>query len=361
MLMPTLRSRYFAPNTRLQQAANGGKLIAQGERSDGVAAIQAGLCDLGYKMPASTRPDGSLDGIFGKETLGELCKFQSSKYLKADGIAGPKTLGALDEALLGRQGSAPKIPPKPKPSPPKVLPPNVPVNIEDLNYKIGSVDPALARDPGAGAWDSRPLTFSAATQAAGIIAAINSGATDVYPGPNATKHMKHYFGNTGRDYTIDLEGMIRSTNRAKQAMVAEANQAFRFIQLLPPGTHRFTSKSAESSYNYQNETNDWFFAIGGYSYWGKGIATVTEAGGPRRYEVEFHYHFFDRYNWDGGKEVRLPNPLGDPIVITDEFMGEFHRQGLAREFDCYGKVTRRFSWTGEKNFPDEQDILRPGR
>jgi len=360
--MPTLLSRYFAPSKRLQQAASGGKAIAWGERSDGVALMQAGLCDLGHKMPASTRPDGSLDGTFGKETQGELCKFQSSKYLKADGIAGPRTLGALDQALLARQGRAPIIPPKPKPPPPKPPPPpNVPVNIEDLNYKIGTVDPPVARDAGAGAFDSKPLTFSAATQAAGIIAATRSGATDIYPGFNATKHMKHYFEATGRDYTIDLEGMIRSTSRAKKTMVAEAQQAFRFIQLLPPGTHNFTSKSAESSYNYQNETNDWYFAIGGYSYWGKGIAKITEAGGQRSYDVEFHYHFFDRYNWDGGKQVTIPNPVGDPIVVTDEFMGEFHRQGLAREFDCYGKVTRRFSWTGDATFPDEQEILRSGR
>jgi hypothetical protein len=32
------------------------------------------------------------------------------------------------------------------------------------------------------------------------------------------------------------------------------------------------------------------------------------------------------------------------VKITDHFMGEFHRQGLAREFDCIGSLRRRFAW-----------------
>jgi peptidoglycan hydrolase-like protein with peptidoglycan-binding domain len=359
--MPTLRSRYFAPNKRLQNAASGGKLIARGERSDGVALLQAGLCDMGQKMPRSTRPDGSLDGVFGQETYDAVRTYQSSKKapaLTADGIAGPKTLGALDLDLLARQGHAPKVPAKPaKPEPKMPPPPNVPVNINDLNYKIGTADPQVTRDPGAGAWNSKPKSALAITQMAAILTATTRGYTNVYPGPNATRHMNHYFGNSGANYTIDLEDMIRSTDRAKKMMVLEWRQAQRFIQQLPVGTHHFTSKHAESSYNYKGETSDWFFAIGGYSFWGKGTATVSMQGAQKKYDVVFEYNFFDRYNWDGGKKVDIAG-----IEITDEFMGEFHRQGLAKEFDCYGKVTRRFSWVGNTNYPTNHDITHgPGR
>jgi hypothetical protein len=31
-------------------------------------------------------------------------------------------------------------------------------------------------------------------------------------------------------------------------------------------------------------------------------------------------------------------------TITDEFMTEFHKQGLAKAFDCYGSFRRRFAW-----------------
>ena len=42
---------------------------------------------------------------------------------------------------------------------------------------------------------------------------------------------------------------------------------------------------------------------------------------------------------DGGKSVTIQG-----ITVTDAFMGEFHRQGLAREYDCHGSFKRSFSW-----------------
>ena len=64
---------------------------------------------------------------------------------------------------------------------------------------------------------------------------------------------------------------------------------------------------------------------------GIGQAKVLQnAQGQRSYELDFTHKL---------KSVTL---FG--IKITDQFMGEFHRQGLAREFDCVGAVRRRFSW-----------------
>lgn len=40
------------------------------------------------------------------------------------------------------------------------------------------------------------------------------GGTDIYPGVNATRHLRHYLLNTGLAYTIDLEAMIRSVPSA---------------------------------------------------------------------------------------------------------------------------------------------------
>lgn len=64
---------------------------------------------------------------------------------------------------------------------------------------------------------------------------------------------------------------------------------------------------------------------------------------------------FDRYNWDTGKSVTI-----GPITVTDAFMGEFHRQGLAREYDCYGSLRRRFIWTGDNAAPSDRMIVRDG-
>ena len=105
------------------------------------------------------------------------------------------------------------------------------------------------------------------------------------------------------------------------------------------------------------ESPDWFFGIGGYTRWGKGEATISTNTIDRHYEVEFVYCFYDRYNWDGGKSVHFGN-----IEVTDEFMGEFHRQGLAREYDCVGSLTRKLVWDGDFGAPDRTMILaRPGR
>ena len=32
------------------------------------------------------------------------------------------------------------------------------------------------------------------------------------------------------------------------------------------------------------------------------------------------------------------------ITVTDKFMGEFHREGLTREFHCVGSLKRTFTW-----------------
>jgi hypothetical protein len=118
---------------------------------------------------------------------------------------------------------------------------------------------------------------------------------------------------------------------------------------LAPGTHGITSLHAENGYNRKSENANWFYAIGGYSTWGKGTAVVEEVNGRRSYRLEYEYKFFDRYNWDGGKKVTIAN-----ITITDHFMGEFHRQGLAREFDCYGSSRRQFAWRQGELIAQEQ-------
>jgi len=125
-----------------------------------------------------------------------------------------------------------------------------------------------------------------------------------------------------------------------------------FVERLPPGSvNPVTSKNVEVGYNRQAESRNWFFAIGGYSTWGKGVATVAGTPAAATYQVDFEYKFYDRYNWDAGKSVTFAG-----ITVTDRFMGEFHRQGLAREFDCFGSFKRHFSWKkGETIAQDQLD------
>jgi hypothetical protein len=79
------------------------------------------------------------------------------------------------------------------------------------------------------------------------------------------------------------------------------------------------------------------------------------AAGPE-YELDFEYKFFDRYNRDAGKSITFAG-----ITVTDKFMGEFHRQGLAQEFDCRGSFKRHFTWKKGGKISEQQLYARGGR
>jgi hypothetical protein len=118
----------------------------------------------------------------------------------------------------------------------------------------------------------------------------------------------------------------------------EVAEVQRFVETLPPGRTPLGRKRPRAEYKKQRENANWHFAIGGYSTWGRGTATVAGDPSNRTYSVDFEYKFYDRYNWDAGKSVTFHS-----IIATDKFMGEFHRQGLAQEFECFGSFKRTFS------------------
>jgi len=65
----------------------------------GVGVIQVFLQLVGYRLPRSIK-QGQPDGIFGSETETFVRKFQGDAGLNADGIVGPKTMAAMDQALV---------------------------------------------------------------------------------------------------------------------------------------------------------------------------------------------------------------------------------------------------------------------
>lgn len=228
----------------------------------------------------------------------------------------------------------------------------------------GLSDPSIVPDVGAGVWRSAQPTALIQQQRGAIVAALGSqqSALQGLPGvsilgnmsrrtltaevgDDAVKHMDHYFDNSGTDYVIDLEGMIAESPDAKTTYEVELAAVLDWVGRLPPGNYDFNSRRAVQGYNRNSPdpgARNWFFAVGGYASWSRGRAAVWhDLFGRPRHELDWEYCIFDRYNWDGGKLVRLPILN---IMITDEFMGEFHRCGLAREFDMHGVVRRHFRW-----------------
>jgi hypothetical protein len=83
-------------------------------------------------------------------------------------------------------------------------------------------------------------------------------------------------------------------------------------------------------------SKDWYYAMGGVQYSVTGMATVhppDHPGGQPRVEMDYKTHVFDRYNWDGGKQVEI-----GPFTITDEQMAELHRAGVAQEYNMSGST-----------------------
>lgn len=93
----------FATNARLRLAAENSPAMSRGEKDEeAVSILQQALIGVGAAtMRRSIRSDGTLDGEFGSETVKAVRRFQEMAGLASkgggDGIAGRKTLAALDE------------------------------------------------------------------------------------------------------------------------------------------------------------------------------------------------------------------------------------------------------------------------
>jgi hypothetical protein len=205
-------------------------------------------------------------------------------------------------------------------------------------FKIGTHDPVINHDPGAGAWNSKPKTMKMRVSKTEILEHL----IFAYPviGDDAVKHMYHYLDNSGTKYKIDLQDMIDDVSDAKYRYEREVENAKKFVQTRPIGTHNITTDKAARGYNDKSQNWNWFYAVGGYSAWIKGVAKVElDKSGKRKYRLDYEYKVADRYNWDIGKQVEI---FG--VTITDKFMGEFHRQGLAKEFDMEGSIKAAIEW-----------------
>lgn len=332
----------FRNVARIRNAAANAPAMGWGERGAGVGILQGALQDLGYKLPVSIKA-GKPDGIFGKETYGAVRSFQGAcKNIGIDGVAGKNTWARLDAAMVK------KHPPKPaKPKPPKPPPP-----VMTAEYKLGTADPPIKPDPGSGPWNTQPTEASYVALKGAILGILPAAAFKL--GDDAAKHMLQFFRNTGADYRMDLEGMIGEVKVARKRYESEVGQAKIFVERLPAGVHDFTSRKLNGAYATKSQSVNWYYAIGGFTTWGKGKATVRDGPSGRSYAMEFEYKFFDRYNWDGGKKVTIDVPGLGPVVVTDAFMQNFHRQGLAREFNCIASFKRTFSWKHGQAIPTNQ-------
>lgn len=161
--------------------------------------------------------------------------------------------------------------------------------------------------------------------------------------PNAARHMRHYLGNTGAPLTVNVDLMLRDVETLRQAydrQVADARARAeqRVADMGGNGqatNFTLTGDRRSDVYCSQSQSRDWFFAIGGFTYWYTAeVQVLPVAGGPPQITMIFTLHIYDRYNWDQGKSVTIAG-----ITVTDEQLGRLHRVGLAQEYDINGTAT----------------------
>jgi hypothetical protein len=193
-------------------------------------------------------------------------------------------------------------------------------------------------DGGAGEYDSqRAWPWDHAKKVA-IEAAANLLAGKW---PDASRNLSHYLGNTGEPLEQDVNRLLEDVpllqaevDRTRTALGEDAVAQAQASGATGPVTFPL-STDWKGYYIGSDQSQNWFYAMGGISYNQTGQVTVyppTSPGGPWRYVVTSRVNIYDQYNWDGGKSTNI-----GPITITDDEMARLHRQGLAREYRNQGR------------------------
>lgn len=220
------------------------------------------------------------------------------------------------------------------------------------SYILGREDPKYVTDAGSGSWCSSGHFEDKLYYYKLYLKRWVEGHFYLkYRYPFASANLLHYLNNTGEDVHVNLNDMMRKSQQLKDNYFSELNEARAFCQTLPPGQYDITS-SQVSRDDFISSDPDLFYAIGGYQYWGKGQVSIAESTDKQTlyhgdrlcsYELKFQFMFFDRYNWSinvAESGVRL----GSVIPVSDTFMGRFHQQCLAREYNIFGTIEAEDNW-----------------
>lgn len=156
---------------------------------------------------------------------------------------------------------------------------------------------------------------------------------------HAAANMRHYLENTGGAQTVSPDEMLRDVPSFRRAEVRtyKSDVTDRVNAEIAKNYHgqpmhfQITSEW-HGAYAQKGESQDWFYAVGGFSYSHTADVTVTPgADGKPQVSISSQVHVFDRYNWDPGKGVTI-----GPISVPDASPGRLHQVGLAQEYDVKG-------------------------
>ncbi|MFE2294561.1 hypothetical protein [Streptomyces sp. NPDC059452] len=223
--------------------------------------------------------------------------------------------------------------------------------------------PQIAADGGAGKHDSQSVGFDewVSKQKMQLLTegADWKGMTD------ASRHMDHYLGNSGRPMQLPVDKMMADVPAFKSYVddTVRLNQEKWRRQAVEeftknggkPVAFPVEAKQPKGFYFTEKDNENWFYAVGGANSSVTGVVTaVPDADGNPKVSLDYQANVWDRYNWDEGKGVNV-----GPLEIPDGQMAKLHRVGLAQEFDMAGSSAVRHYDLGSAQ-PHDAPLPGPG-
>ncbi|MEU3077389.1 hypothetical protein [Streptomyces laurentii] len=159
---------------------------------------------------------------------------------------------------------------------------------------------------------------------------------------DASRHMSHYLGNSGKPMDLPVDKMMGDVPEFKQYVdeTVRLNQDAWRQQALDefqknggkPVAIPVQARQDEGFYFGPDVDSNWFYAVGGTNSNVTGVVTaVPDADGKPKISIDYQANVWDRYNWDEGKGVDI-----GPLNVPDGEMAKLHRTGNAQEFDMSG-------------------------
>ena len=86
--------------------------------------------------------------------------------------------------------------------------------------------------------------------------------------PDASRHLSHFLGNSGKPLEIRFAAMNRESRNAHEHMIREINDALLYAEKLGGGKKHFLMVTPREVSSRNGEGN-WFFAVGEYTTWAR--------------------------------------------------------------------------------------------
>ncbi|MBC6461613.1 hypothetical protein [Actinomadura sp. HBU206391] len=168
--------------------------------------------------------------------------------------------------------------------------------------------------------------------------------------PHAAAYMRHYLDGTGKPVKVDPDELMDDM-RDFATMVdgyylptIDADYCREFSEAFAANGGRPFNKSFQGRwelfYIEKNDSEDWYYALGGIYHSASGYITAVPSGRPGAgptLTMHYRVHVHDGYDWNkkAGDDGKVD--IG-PFKIRDEQQGRLHETGLAQDYDVDGST-----------------------